>query len=323
MFSWDKAKKPMLLLAPMAGYTDSAFRQVIKKVAPSTICVTELISADGIKFGGKRTMEYLTFDESERPLIVQLFGKKPEFFSVAAQTVESLGADGIDINMGCPARKVIHSLHGSALLTKPCLAEEIARTTVESTKLPVSIKMRVGFKDYDEDRFIKLIQSFEKAGIKALTIHGRTTKQGFLGTADWDPIYLAKKHLSIPVIGNGDITSAQIAKTRLKDLDGIMIGRATFGNPWIMAEIEAALKGKKYTRPKSLEEKIPLILEHARLAIETSGRKGLLEMRKHLATYVKGFEHASAFRGRLVRVESLEEIQEIFKEIEVALERSE
>ncbi len=316
MFSWEKVKKPLLLLAPMAGYTDSAFRQIIKKLAPNTICITELISADGIKFGGKRTMEYLDFDESERPLIVQLFGKKPDFFQEAAQTVEKMGANGIDINMGCPARKVVNSMHGSALLTNPDLAEEIARSTVEATKLPVSIKMRIGFKEYDKDHFLDLITRFEKAGIKALTIHGRTTKQGFTGQADWDPIYLAKKTLSIPVIGNGDITSAEIAKNRIKKLDGIMVGRATFGNPWIMAEIGAALAGKEYLPPQSLEKKIPLILEHSRLAIETRGRKGLLEMRKHLATYIKGFHHASKFRGRLVQVESLDEIKAIFKEIE-------
>ncbi|EKD47894.1 MAG: TIM-barrel protein, nifR3 family, partial [uncultured bacterium] len=139
MFSWEKAKKPMLLLAPMAGYTDSAFRQVVKQLAPNTICVTELISADGIKFKGKRTMEYLDFSESERPLIVQLFGKKPDFFREAAQAVENQKPDGIDINMGCPARKVIGSMHGSALLKDPELAEKIARTTVESTSLPVSV----------------------------------------------------------------------------------------------------------------------------------------------------------------------------------------
>lgn len=305
----------MLLLAPMAGYTDSAFRQIVKKLAPNVICVTELISADGIKFKGKRTLEYLKFEESERPLIVQLFGKKPDFFQEAAQVVEAQKADGIDINMGCPARKVVGSMHGSALLTKPDLAEEIAKATVEATSLPVSIKMRIGFKEYDKKHFLDLIKRFEQAGIQSLVIHGRTTSQGFSGEANWDPIYLAKKTLSIPVIGNGDITSAEIAKKRLKNLDGIMVGRATFGNPWIMAEIQAALEDKKYTPPQSLEEKVPLILEHSRLAIESKDRKGLLEMRKHLAAYIKGFEGASKFRGQLVQVESIEDIENIFKEI--------
>lgn len=315
IFSWKKTKKPMLLLAPMAGYTDSAFRQIVKKLAPNVICVTELISADGIKFKGKRTLEYLKFEESERPLIVQLFGKKPDFFQEAAQVVEAQKADGIDINMGCPARKVVGSMHGSALLTKPDLAEEIAKATVEATSLPVSIKMRIGFKEYDKKHFLDLIKRFEQAGIQSLVIHGRTTSQGFSGEANWDPIYLAKKTLSIPVIGNGDITSAEIAKKRLKNLDGIMVGRATFGNPWIMAEIQAALEDKKYTPPQSLEEKVPLILEHSRLAIESKDRKGLLEMRKHLAAYIKGFEGASKFRGQLVQVESIEDIENIFKEI--------
>ncbi|EKD63097.1 MAG: dihydrouridine synthase family protein, partial [uncultured bacterium] len=203
-----------------------------------------------------------------------------------------------------------------ALLTKPELAEEIARTCVESTKLPVSVKMRIGFKNYDERHFLDFIKRLEQTGIKALTIHGRTTAQGFSGQATWEPIYLAKKHLRIPVIGNGDITSAEIAKERLKDLDGIMVGRATFGNPWIMAEISSALRNKKYTPPQSLKEKIPLILEHSRLAIESKDRRGLLEMRKHLSVYIKGFQHAGEFRSRLVQVESMKDIEKIFREID-------
>ena len=299
----------------MAGYTDSAFRQIIKSLAPETICVTELISADGINYGGKKTIEFLDHTESERPFIVQLFGKRPEFFHTSAQTVAEMGADGIDINMGCPARKVIGSMHGSALLTKPELAEEIARTTVNATKLPVSVKMRIGFKTYDEKHFLDFVKMLEQTGIKALTIHGRTTAQGFSGQSTWEPIYLAKKHLKIPVIGNGDVTSAKVALEKLKDLDGIMVGRATFGNPWIMAEISAALKNKKYTPPQSLKEKIPLILEHSRLAIESKDRRGLLEMRKHLSVYIKGFKSAGEFRSRLVQVESMKDIEKIFREI--------
>lgn len=316
LFSWSKYEKPMLLLAPMAGYTDSPFRQIIKELAQKTICVTELISADGVKFGGKKTLEFLKFNKKkERPFIVQLFGKKPEFFSEAAKIVTALGADGIDINMGCPARKVVNSMHGSALLTTPKLAEEIIYATVKATKLPVSVKMRIGFKTYDEKHFLDFIKMLEQTGIQALTIHGRTTAQGFSGKADWKPIYLAKKHLKIPIIGNGDITSLEIALKKLKNLDGIMVGRATFGNPWIMAEIASALKGEKYTPPSSLKEKIPLILEHARLAIDTKDRKGILEMRKHLAAYIKGFKNASKYRGKLVQVESLEDIKKIFEEI--------
>ncbi len=315
-FSWSKYKKPMLLLAPMAGYTDSPFRQIIKELAPETICVTELISADGIKFGGKKTLEFLEFNKKkERPFIVQLFGKNPEFFDEAAKIVANQGADGIDINMGCPARKVVNSMHGSALLTTPKLAKEIACTTVKATKLPVSVKMRIGFKTYNEKHFLDFIKMLEQTGIQALTIHGRTTAQGFSGTSDWKPICLAKKHLKIPVIGNGDITSAEIALKRLENLDGIMVGRATFGNPWIMAEIASALKGEKYASPTSLEEKTPLILKHAKINIKIRGRKGLLEMRKHLAAYIKGFKNASKYRSRLVQVESYDDIKRIFDEI--------
>jgi len=315
-FSWSKYKKPLLLLAPMAGYTDSPFRQIIKEIAPEVICVTELISADGLKFRGEKALEFLEFNKKkERPFIVQLFGKKPDFFSEAAKIVADQGADGIDINMGCPARKVVNSMHGSALLTTPKLAEEIAIATVKATKLPVSVKMRIGFKTYDQKQFLDFAKMLEQTGIQALTIHGRTTAQGFSGKADWKPIYLAKKHLKIPVIGNGDVTSGDIALKKLKNLDGVMVGRATFGNPWIMAEIASALKGEKYIPPANLREKTPLILKHAKIDIKMRGKKGLLEMRKHLSAYIKGFAHASQYRSRLVQVESYDDIKRIFDEI--------
>lgn len=314
-FSWEKAKKPILALAPMEGYTDSAFRQLIKEYAPGIICFTEFTSADALKYNSKKSIGKIGFEQSERPLIVQLFGKHPDHFVEAIKYVEESGADGIDINMGCPARNVIASQHGSALLKNPELAAEITNSVVQNTKLPVSVKMRIGFAHYDEEYFTNFCLNLEKAGAKSLTIHGRTTKQGYTGLANWDPVYKIKEKLKINVIGNGDVTSPEIALNKLKNLDGVMVGRATFGNPLIMYEIY-----KAFYPDSPIIKKLPSWIEiaekHIRLSVEVKGeKKGMLEMRKHLAAYIKGFEGASKYRAKLVRVETEKEALKILKEI--------
>lgn len=315
-FSWNKLKKPILALAPMAGFTDSPFRQTVKELAKDVICFSELTSTNAMHHNSERTEEMLEFKKSEQPLIVQIFGNKPEFFAESAKELEEMGASGIDINMGCPARKVVRNEQGSALIKNPLLATQIVEAAVKAVKIPVSVKTRIGFKKYDEKKFVEFCKGIESAGAKLLTIHGRTVDQGFSGKADWDSIYLIKKTLKIPIIGNGDITSREIALERLQGLDGIMVGRATYGNPWIMADIDAALKGKKFEYPETMLEKIPLILKHCRLSIESKGEKyGTLDIRKHLAAYIKGFRKASKYRGKLVQVESIKDIEEIFKEI--------
>lgn len=314
-FSWEKAKKPILALAPMEGYTDSAFRQLVKEYAPGVVCFTEFTSADALKYNSKKSIGKIRFEQPERPLIVQLFGKHPDHFVEAIKYVEESGADGIDINMGCPARNVIASQHGSALLKNPELAAEITYSVAQSTKLPVSVKMRIGFSEYNEETFTDFCLNLEKAGATNLTIHGRTTKQGYTGLADWDPIYRIKKKLKISVIGNGDVTSPEIALKKLKNLDGVMVGRATFGNPLIMYEIYRAF----YPKSKKLA-KLPTWIEIAekqiRLSVEFKGEKrGMLEMRKHLAAYIKGFPGASKYRAKLVRVETEKEALGILEEI--------
>jgi len=314
-FSWDKVKRPILALAPMEGYTDSAFRQLVKEYAPEIVCFTEFTSADALKYNSKKSIGKIGFNKSEKPLIVQLFGKHPDHFVEAIKYVEEMGADGIDINMGCPAKNVINSQHGSALLKNPDLACKIVESVAKNTKLPVSVKMRIGFKEYNEQSFEDLCLSLENNGAKALTIHGRTTKQGYTGMADWNPAYKIKEKVGITVIGNGDITSPDIALDKLKNLDGVMVGRATFGNPLIMREIYEKLypKSKKLTKKPNW---FKIAEKHIILSVETKGeKKAMLEMRKHLAAYIKGFPYAAKYRSRLVRVETQKEALGLLKEI--------
>jgi nifR3 family TIM-barrel protein len=264
----------------------------------------------------------LDFDKSETPLIIQIFGNNPKFFTESGKLLEQLGVAGIDINMGCPVKKVVRAEQGSSLIKNPNLAAEIVHALSKTVKIPISVKTRIGFSAYKEEEFIKFIKILEQAGAKLITIHGRTTKQGFSGLANWDPIYLAKNTLKIPVIGNGDIHSAEEAKKRLKSpdgkitLDGLMIGRATFGNPWLLKEIFAKLHNKKAPQKKSLAQKIPIIKKHLKLGIKNLGEHlGLLEMRKHLVSYIKDIQNASSFRQKLVQTKTLKETLSILDEI--------
>ena len=318
-FSWAHTARPIVALAPMAGVTDASYRQLIKRIAPTVVVFTEFLSTDAIHFGAKRTLEMLNFDPSlERPFIVQVFGHDPAHFLSAAKVIEELGADGIDINMGCPAAKVVSSCHGSALIREPDLAARLVEATVKAVKIPVSVKTRLGWDR--TDTLIPFCKRLVDAGAQALAIHGRRFCDKFTGKADWEPIYALKNAVTVPVIGNGDIASAADAVGKINNLDGVMVGRGTFGNPWVMREICDALREpsekikvkSEKLRPITFEEKIPWILDHCELAVRFKGeRKGMLEMRRHLSSYVKGFDGAKEMRERLVRVERLEEVRKI------------
>ncbi len=322
-FSWSTAGRPIVALAPMAGVTDASYRQLIKKMAPEVIVYTEFLSTDAIHYGGKKTMEMISFDPGiERPFIVQVFGKDPEHFLSAAKVIEEMGADGIDINMGCPAAKVVSSCHGSALIRNPDLAARLVEATVKAVSIPVSVKTRLGWETIDT--LIPFCKRLVDAGAQALAIHGRRYHDKFTGKANWDPIYELKEAVSVPVIGNGDIMSAQDALEKIRNLDGVMVGRGTFGNPWVMRDIVQALQARKSGLDATLRqpmiasltfrEKIPLILEHCEMAVKVKGEKrGMLEMRRHLSSYVKGFDGAADMRTKLVRVERLEEVREILQ----------
>jgi tRNA-dihydrouridine synthase B len=313
-FNWNTAQKPYVILAPMAGYTDSAFRQLVKEIAPPVICVTELISADGIAYASRKTLDMLKFDKTEHPHILQLFGKNIEHFKEAVKIAESVGFDGVDINMGCPAKKVIGSMHGSALIKTPDLAFKITEACVKNTKLPVSVKTRLGW--LDDSTLDDFTKGLEASGARMITIHGRTVKQEFGGEANWEPIYRIKKNLSVPITGNGDIRSGADAKMKIKNLDGVMVGRAAFGNPWLMGEVCAALgvceKNEVKSRPENFEDMKRHMLRHCELSVAVLGpKKGMLDIRKHLASYVRGLPDAAKMRSELVTAESVSEVEKI------------
>jgi len=325
-FSWSTTPRPIIALAPMAGVTDASYRQIIKRIEPRTVVYTEFLSTDALAYGGKKTMKMMAFDpDIERPFIVQVFGHDPDHFLEAAKIIEQAGADGIDINMGCPAAKVVSSCHGAALIREPELAAELVHATVKAVSIPVSVKTRLGWDT--KDRLIPFCQKLEAAGAQAFAIHGRRFCDKFTGMADWGPIYELKKHVNVPVIGNGDITSAQDAIEKIGNLDGVMVGRGTFGNPWVMKDIADALAARMQNAEFRIEndgmsistiatmsfaDKVPFILEHCELAVKVKGeRVGMLEMRRHLSSYVKGFDGASEMRQKLVRVETLNEAKAI------------
>ncbi len=277
----------------------------------------------------------LKFKKSERPLIIQLFGNKPEFFAAVGHRLERLPLknrpDGIDINMGCPAPKVTKNAYGSAILKNPLLAGKIVKALTSAVKIPVSVKIRIGYSSYNKADFLKLIKTLEKAGASALIIHGRTTSQGYGGEATFEPIYLAKQTLKIPIIGNGDIDSPEKAFASLTSpdgkttLDGLMIGRASIGNPWILQQIyetfhEKAAKAhqKPISKafPETFKQKLPTILRHLHLSLHLHGEHiGLLEMRKHLAGYIHSIPNASNYRQKIMQATSAEEVEKILHSI--------
>lgn len=322
-FSWDTWPKPIIALAPLAGWTDSAYRQTVKKLTDGIVCFSELTSVDALHHKSAGTYHMLDWDPSEFPLIMQLFGKDVEFFVEGGKILEEMGVAGIDINMGCPTCKITSNECGSALLRNPQLAAEIVYHLSRAVSVPISVKTRLGYDCYDEKTFLGFCTGVADAGAKLLTLHGRTRKQAFSGAADWDPIYLAKSILKIPIIGNGDITSVADVNARLGSLDGVMIGRATLGNPWLIAEIVASIRGETYVRPLDIWEKLPLIREHFALAMEIMGEKvGVKEMRKHLASYFKGFFWASGYTQKVMESKTAAGVIAVFDEIESAKDRS-
>jgi tRNA-dihydrouridine synthase B len=316
-FSWQSqaALGPIVALAPMDGYTDAAFRQVVKIVEPRAIVFCEFVSADGLSRAPKKMRDIVAFDpDIERPYIVQLFGKNPQAFAEAAKFLEEMGVDGIDINYGCPAKKVVGSGHGSDLIRNPCLAADIVAAVKKAVKIPVSTKTRLGWEN--PSTLIGFVGGLVAAGSDMVTIHGRTVRQQYSGQADWSPTYELKKAFpNTLILGNGDITSGEVAKQKIGNLDGVMIGRASFGNPWIFREVAAALYGEA-CRPPNTAEKAFVIRKHAELLIKWKGQKrAMLEFRKHLLNFTRGFAGARELRGRMTSIEGLEDVEAVIKAI--------
>ena len=304
------------VLAPMAGVTDMPFRTLCKEQGAGLICM-EMISAKAISFHNKNTIALMKIDPCEHPVSMQLFGSEPELMAEVAKSIEDKDFDILDINMGCPVPKVVNNGEGSALLKNPELIVQIIKSVSSAIQKPVTVKVRIGFENAPVD-IVEIARRAEDAGAAASAVHGRTRQQYYSGTADWDIIRQVKEAVSIPVIGNGDVDSPLKAEALLKQTgcDGVMIGRAVRGNPWIFREMNHYFQtGELLPRPSS-EEIREMILRHARAQIALKGEfTGIREMRKHVAWYTAGMRHSAGLRRASNTIESYEALQELLMKL--------
>ncbi len=300
------------VLGPMAGVTDLPFRLLCKEQGAGLLCM-EMVSAKGIFYNNKNTESLLQIHPKEVPVSLQLFGSDPKIVSEMAKRIEERPFSILDIIMGCPVPKVVRNGEGSALMKNPKLVYELVSATVKAIKKPVTVKIRKGFDD-EHVNAVEIAKIIEEAGAAAVAVHGRTREQYYSGKADWEIIRQVKEAVSIPVIGNGDVTSGEqaIAMRKQTGCDGVMIARGAQGNPWIFSELlEYEKTGKLPDRP-DVEEIKKTMLRHAKLQIEYKGDfTGIREMRKHVAWYTKGLHGAARLRDQINQVESYAELENL------------
>jgi tRNA-dihydrouridine synthase B len=306
-----------LFLAPMAGVSESPFRLLCRRFGADVV-VSEFISAVGVARGLEHLFEDMRFEQAERPIGIQLYGADATVMARAAEMVTAVcKPDFIDINFGCPVKKVVKNNGGSGCLKDLDLVQRIIRAVRSATSLPVTVKIRSGWDDAQRDP-VTIALHCRDAGAQALTLHARTRTQMFSGTANWDEIAQLVEALDIPVIGNGDITTPEdvVAMQRHTGCAGVMIARGSFGNPWIFAQARDLLAGRPKRPDPAPEERFTTALEHARLALQRQGdtRKTALEFRKHLGWYTRGVPGAAQLRERLFQIDSIEQAEEIFAE---------
>ena len=315
--------KNQLVLAPMAGVTDLPFRLLCREQGAGLLCM-EMVSAKALSYHNKNTENLLRIDPRENPVSLQLFGSDPDIISEMAKEIEERPFDILDINMGCPVPKVVNNGEGSALLKEPGLVREIVQKTVKAIRKPVTVKIRRGF-DENHINAVEIAKIVEDAGAAAIAVHGRTREQYYSGKADWDIIRRVKEAVSIPVIGNGDVDSPKAAKRLLEETgcDGIMIGRAVQGNPWIFREIEEYLEtGTEIGKP-TIDEVCDMMLRHARMQLAYKGDyTGIREMRKHVSWYTTGYPHSARLRAKINSIESFSEIEELIEQFRDSAARS-
>lgn len=300
------------ILGPMAGVTDLPFRLLCKEQGAGLLCM-EMVSAKAILYNNKNTESLLEIHPEETPVSLQLFGSDPKIVSEMAKRIEDRPFAILDINMGCPVPKIVGNGEGSALMREPKLAGEIIAATVKAIEKPVTVKIRKGF-DAEHVNAVEMAKIAEDAGAAAVAVHGRTREQFYSGEADWEIIAKVKEAVSIPVIGNGDVTDGKSAEKLLVQTgcDGVMIGRAARGNPWLFKQIAAYLKEGHTLPPPTMEEKREMILRHAALQMEIKGEyTGVREMRKHLSWYTAGLPGSARLRGSVNQAESFAEIERL------------
>lgn len=309
---WNKLDKPILALAPMAGYSDSPFRQLCKSFG-ADVLYTEMVSADALHYGSKKTLAMLPFSKSEKPVVCQLFGKRIEVFAKASQIVEKAGYSGIDLNFGCPAKKVVAHGGGVTLMRDLGHCRKLIIEVLQNTKLPVSVKIRAGI---DNVTAVDFIETIKDLPVSAVMVHGRYFKNPFGGEIDYKMIKKVKQKFNGIVLGNGGIFTPEDAVRMLKEtgVDGIGLARGLYGRPWLFKQIRDLIETGKYDDLNQKELK-KVAIKHATLAEKTNGEWGVVETRKHLAWYVKGFEGAVELRKELVQVKKAAEVKKILSKI--------
>ncbi len=307
-----------VILAPMAGVTDLPFRILCREMGAGMVCM-EMVSAKALSYHNKKTADLLRIEESEHPASLQLFGSEPELIGEVVEQINDNPHDVLDFNMGCPVPKVVNNGEGSALMKDPDLAFRIMEQLVRHSEKPVTVKFRKGF-DAEHVNAVEIAKAAQAAGVNAVAVHGRTRSQYYSGEADRDIIRKVKEAVSIPVIGNGDITSPLKAKRMIDETgcDGIMVGRGAEGNPWIFKQIVHYLETGEELPPPTREEKRAVAIRHAQLMQHYKGEYiAVQEMRKHLAWYTAGMPNSSKFRGKINSMETMEElldgVDEIFR----------
>ncbi|MDD7182161.1 tRNA dihydrouridine synthase DusB [Peptostreptococcus porci] len=303
-----------VFLAPMAGVTDLPFRLICKRFGCGLL-YTEMINAKALCYDDANTKKMLNIMDEEHPVAVQIFGSEPEFMGKAAKILNDYPNEILDINMGCPAPKVVKNGDGSALMRNPELAKKVLSSVVENSSKPVTLKIRKGWDDNSVNA-LEIALIAQEVGVDAITIHGRTREQYYAGNADWDIIKLIKDNLDIPVIGNGDVTSIEDAIKIKNDTncDAIMIGRGAQGNPWIFERINHYLKTGEILPPPTTDEKIGVAIDHMKLAIEEHGEYvAVREMRKHIGWYLKGMKNSARIRDKINKLEDPEEVIKTLK----------
>lgn len=311
-----------LVLAPMAGITDSAFRRIVKEMGADLV-YTEMISDKALVFGNKKTGEMIRLEPEERPASCQIFGSDPAFMARAARIVEDAGADLIDINMGCPTPKIVRNGEGAALMRNPRLAAEIIRAVVSAVARPVTVKIRKGW-DNNSVNAVEIARIAASEGARAVAVHGRTRDQLYSGKADWGIIAKVKRAVDIPVIGNGDVRSPRDAKRMLDETgcDAVMIGRGTLGNPWIFRETRRFLLYGETIPPPTLDERLSMMLRHLEMAIQEKGEHiAILQMRKHLAWYLHGLRDSARAREAINCAGSYDKVRSVIVDYFTSLAR--